>query len=871
MDVKPPKYAQKLLEWFIRDELAEEVLGDLDEKFHTTVTVKTTTRAKRNYWYQVLNYIRPFALKNLKSNLSVVRRAQNLITMYRNYFKLHWRNLINNKGFSFINIFGLAVGMSVALMIGIWIEYETSYNKYHPEYDRIAQVYQNQTFETEVQTWQGQALQLAPALREDYSNLFEHAVTSSYNNSYIFKVGDKVLNKRGIFIQDGGADILGIEMVEGSRDALKNYASILISESFAESFFDGKSPIGQSVMMPNKKFLEVAGVFMNIKGNTKFDEIDYIGSWGFYDEMRNLEGRVGWGASWFRVFVKLKEGVNMESASLAIKDVKLRRTEEDDQRFKPEIFLHPMSKWHLYGEYTNGVNTGGKIDSIWLFGIIGLFVLVLACINFMNLSTARADKRAKEIGIRKSLGSLKSQLIGQYYSESLFITALSYMAAILLTMLALPHFENLFNTILSIPWESGEFWAASLVFILFTSLLAGSYPALMLSSFSPVKSLKNESKAGKGTLRRVLVVFQFAISITLIIGTMVINQQIQHAKNRPLGYDTDGVVTTFLQSGEEIENYEIFKNQVLDKNLASALTLSESTVTNTYITNSGFNWEGKAPGMQDTFVTNGVDYDFGKVVNWKIVQGRDFNKKLASDSLSIIVNETAVSYLGFDEPVGKTIDAFGEKLTIIGVVKDLLNQGAYEPTKQTIYYYDFVGRSTVVSIKLNPKINTSTALVEIEQVFKSVNPGSPFDYSFSSDRLKRKYLDEERMSSLATIASVITILISSLGIFAMAAFLAERKSKEISIRKVLGASIGKIWILLSKEFALLILVAGIISTPIAFYLMEGWLADFNYRTNLSWWVFGMAIFIALIITVITISYQTIKAALVNPVDTLRSE
>ncbi|MEM9855830.1 MAG: ABC transporter permease [Bacteroidota bacterium] len=869
--VKPPKYAQKLLQWFIKDELAEEVFGDLDEKFYATAAQKTAALASRNYWYQVLNYLRPFAIKKYKSKLSALKRAQNLITMYKNYFKLHWRNLVNNKGFSFINISGLAVGMAVALMIGIWIQYEIGYDKYHPEYDRIAQVYQNQTFESDIETWQGQALQLAPALHEDYPNLFEHAVTSSYNNSYIFKVGDKVLNKRGIFIQDGGADILAIEMVEGSRDALKDYASILISESFAESFFDGESPIGKSVMMPNKKLLKVAGVYKNIKGNTKFDEIDYIGSWGFYDEMRNLEGRVGWGASWFRVFVKLKEDVNMESASLAIKDVKLRRAGEDDQRFKPEIFLHPMSKWHLYGEYKNGVNTGGKIDAIWLFGIIGSFVLVLACINFMNLSTARADKRAKEIGIRKSLGSLKSQLIGQYYSESLFITTLSYIAAILLTILALPYFENLFNTMLSIPWQSWEFWTASLAFIIFTSLLSGSYPALMLSSFSPVKSLKKESKAGKGALRRALVVFQFSISIILIIGTMVINQQIQHAKNRPLGYDTDGVVTTFLQSSDEIKNYEIFKNQVLDKNLASALTLSESTVTNTYINNSGFNWEGKPAGMQDTFVTNGVDYDFGKVVNWEIVQGRDFNKDLASDSMSIIVNQTAVSYLGFDEPLGKTLDAFGGKLTIIGVVKDLLNQGAYEPTKQTIYYYDFVGRSSVVSIKLNPKINISTALLEIEQVFKSINPESPFDYSFSSDRLKRKYQDEERMSSLAMIASIITIFISSLGIFAMAAFLAERKSKEISIRKILGASVSKIWVLLSKEFALLIVLAGIISTPIAFYLMQEWLADYNYRTTLPWWVFGLGILIAFTITVITISYQTIKAALVNPIDTLRSE
>lgn len=858
-----PKLAERLLLWFLKEDIAEEVLGDLDEKFYQTLKIKSTTRAKLNYWYQVFNYLRPFAFKNYRSNLK-------FYIMYQNYFKIHWRNLIRNKGFSFINITGLALGMAVALIVAIWIQYEVSYNTYHPEYNRVAQVYQNQTFETEIETWQGQAQQLAPALQEDYSNLFEFAVTSSYNNSYIFKAGDKVLERRGVFIQDGGADIVGIQMLEGSKDALKDYASILISESFAAAFFENESPVGQMVMMPNKENLIVAGVFKDIKGNTKFDEIDYLGSWGFYSDMRNLEGR-SWGASWFRTFVKLKEGVDMQSASLAIKDVKLRRAEDSDKRFKPEIFLHPMSKWHLYGEFTNGINTGGKIDSIWLFGITGLFVLILACINFMNLSTARADKRAKEIGIRKSLGSLKGQLIGQYYSESLLITSLSYLVALLLTLLALPYFEDLLGTLLSIPWQRGAFWLSSLAFILFTSLLAGSYPALLLSSFSPTKSLRKESLAGSGALRRVLVIFQFSISIILIIGTMVINKQIQHGKNRPLGYDTDGVVTTFLQSSEEIENYEIFKNKVLDKNLASALTLSESTVTNTFVTNSGFNWEGKAPGMQDTFVTNGVDYDFGKVISWEIIDGRDFDKNRASDSLSIIINETAVSYLGFDEPVGKTIDAFGQELTIIGVIKDMLNQGAYEPIKQTVYYYDFVGRSSVLSFKLNPKINTSTALVEIEQIFKSVNPDSPFDYSFSSDRLKRKYRDEEQISQLATLSSVITILISSLGIFAMAAFLAEKKSKEISIRKVLGASIGKIWILLSKEFALLIVIAGMIASPIAFYLMQDWLAEYSYRTELVWWIFGVAILIALVITVITISYQTIKAALVNPVDSLRSE
>jgi len=862
---QPPRLPQRFLLWFIKDELAEEVIGDLEEKYNNTLKSKATTRAKLNYWYQVFNYLRPFAFKNYRSN------SKHFI-MYQNYFKIHWRNLISNKGFSFINITGLAIGMAVALIVSIWIQYEVGYNTYHPQYDRVAQAYQNQTFETEIQTWQGQAMQLVPALNQDYSNLFEYAVTSSYNNSYVFKVGDKVLKKRGVFIQDGGAEIIGIEMIEGSRDALKNPASILISESFAASLFENESPLGQSVMMPNKKPLEVAGVFKDIKGNTKFDEIDYLGSWPFYNDMRNLEGRASWGASWFRVFVKLNEGVDMESASIAIKDVKVNSMDENEgKRFNPEIFLHPMSKWQLYGEYTNGINTGGKIDSIWLFGITGLFVLILACINFMNLSTARADKRAKEIGIRKSLGSLKGQLIGQFYSESLFITTLSYFVALLLTILALPYFENMLGTALSIPWLSAKFWLASLGFILFTSLLAGSYPALMLSSFSPIKSLRRESSAGRGAIRRILVVFQFSISIILIIGTMVINKQIQHAKNRPLGYDTDGLITTYLQNSEEISNYEIFKNMVLERNLASALSLSESSITNVWVTNSGFSWEGKDPDMQDTFVTNGVDYDFGKVVNWNIIEGRDFDKNRATDSLSIIINESAVAYLGFEDPVGKIIQAFGEELTIIGVVEDMLNQGAYDPIIQTVYYYDFVGRSSVLSIKLNPEINTSTALIEIEELFKSVNPDSPFDYSFSSDSLKRKYKDEEQISQLATVSSIITILISSLGIFAMAAFLAEKKSREISIRKILGASISKIWVLLSKEFALLIVIAGIIATPVAFYLMQDWLADYSYRTELTWWIFGIAILIALILAILTISYQTIKAALVNPVDSLRSE
>ncbi|MEM6359887.1 MAG: ABC transporter permease [Bacteroidota bacterium] len=865
MDVKPPYYAGKLLCWFIKDELAEEVLGDLDEKFHHTRSNKTTTRAKLNYWYQVFNYVRPFAIKNKRSN-------SNNLVMIKNYFKIHWRNTLRHKAFSSINIAGLALGMAVALLIGVWIEYETSFNKYHESYDRIAQVYQNQTFESEIQTWQGQALQLAPILRQDYTNLFEHVVTSSYNNSYVFKADDKVIRKRGVFIEPEGPEIISIKMIQGSRKALEQPNTILISESFKNSFFGDQPAMGESVTLADDRTLVVAGIYEDIHGNTKFNEIDYMGEWEFYKDMRDLEGRVGWGASWFRVFVKLQDGANSETASMAINQVKYDNMPEDQgKRFKPELFLHPMAKWRLYSEYTNGINSGGRITYVWLFGIIGLFVLLLACINFMNLNTARADKRAKEIGIRKSLGSLKGQLRTQYYSESLFITIISFIAALVLSVISMPYFNRIIDIELSIPLQSGTFWLASIGFVLFTSILAGSYPALLLSSFSPIKSLKRQVSAGGGLLRKILVVFQFSISIILIIGTMVVDQQIQHAKNRPLGYDVDGLITMYFQSGEEYDNFPNFKNALIEGNIASAVSTSESEVTNTWINNSGFSWEGKEEGMQDQFITNAVGHDFGQVVNWKILEGRNFDKNLAKDSLTMIINQAAVDYLGFKDPIGKNIDAFGEEFTIIGIVENLLNQTAYDPIPQTIYYFDFIGRSSVINIKINPNINISTALTEIERTYKSMYPDSPFDYEFASDDLERKYRNEERISKLATISSIITILISALGIFAMAAFFAERKAKEISIRKILGASVGRIWMLLSKQFGVLILVAGVIATPIAYFYLQSWLDDYSYRTNLSWWIFGSAILIAFVITVATISYQTIKAALVNPVETLRSE
>jgi putative ABC transport system permease protein len=859
----PPKLAERLLTWFLKEELAEEVLGDLEEKFYEEIGHRSAWQAKLNYWYQVLNYLRPFAIKNYKSN-------SNTLSMFNNYFKISYRNLIHNKGFSFINIMGLSIGMAVAILIGLWIHNELSYNKYHRSYDRVAQVYQNQTFENGIQTWPSQAMQLAPALRNEYSGVFSKVVTSTFNSSSAFGNGEKTLYKRGVFIEAPGPEIFSATMVHGSLDALNDQRNILISESFAEAFFGQESAVGQMIRLANEEELNIAGVYKDFPSNSEFDGTDYMASWEFYAKLRNLEERVGWGNSWFRVFVELEEGTSLASASTAIKDVKLNHTFEDDKRFKPQLFLHPMSKWHLYREFSNGVNSGGAITYVWMFGIIGVFILILACINFMNLSTARSEKRAKEVGIRKSLGSLRNQLVLQFYSESLLVSGLAFVISLLIILTALPYFSGIVNAELYIPWVSWQFWVANLSFILFTSLLAGSYPALLLSSFSPIKSLKKSAMSG-GMLRRALVVLQFSISITLIIGTMVINKQIQHAQNRPLGYDTKGLITLTTQTQEIEDNFELLKNTLIDHNLATAVSLSESEVTDSWTTNSGWDWQGKDPNVQDEFVTVAVDHDFGKVVNWEIVKGRDFDRNRASDSLTMIINETAVNYLGFEDPIGQKIKAFGQEIEIIGVVKDIMNQSPFDPIRQTVYYFDFIGRSTIINIKMNPELNVSRALEETENVFLSINPDSQFNYQFADDDLKRKYRSEERTRTFAVISSLLTIIISALGIFGMATYIAEQKSKEISIRKILGATVSNIWMLLSKDFAILILISGVIATPLAYFLAENWLEDYVYRTELSWWIFALALIIALLISLLTISYQTIKAALINPIKSLKSE
>ena len=864
----PPKLADSFLHWFIKEELEEEVMGDLEEKFYTNLKTKNLFKAKLNYWYQTLNYLRPFAIKN------TILTQLNPFFMFRHNFKISLRTLWRDKGFSLINIGGLALGIAVAMLIGLWIWDELSFNKNYDNYDQIAQVMQNQTFNGKVETWNSQALQLGIELEENYGSHFKHVVMSSFQRGIVLEFEDDKVNCEGYYMDEGAPELFSLKMLDGSREALKDPNSILLAASKSRVLFGNTNPIGQTVIMDNGPELEVAGIFEDLPTNAAFNEMKYLASWDFYAKRFNLAERVGWGNSWFQTLVQIHDNTDMATVSAAIKDAKLKNVKpEIAEKNKPVIFLQPMSNWRLYSDFKDGIIVGGYIQYVHLFGMIGVFVLLLACINFMNLSTARSEKRAKEVGIRKAIGSYRRQLIGQFFSESFVVTGFALLLAFGLVNQILPQFNEVAEKQISLPIDNHLFWVATIGFSLLTGFISGIYPAIYLSSFQPVKVLKGTFKAGKSALlpRKLLVITQFTVSVALIIGTMIVFSQIQYVKDRPIGYTNKGIINFPIGTDKMNSQYEAFKNDLLNTGLVESVAKSESRITSTGVTNSGFEWPGKDPNLADEFVTMRTTHDFGKVINWNIKEGRDFNKAMATDSMGFIINETAVKYLGLENPVGQTIKWIGNgDWQIIGVVEDMITQNPYQPIKQTMYFIDY-NRTFFTNVKIKPTANMREAITQIGSIYKQYDPVNVFDYRFLDEEYAKKFNDEERIGKLSSFFTLLAIIISCLGVFGLAAYMAERRTKEIGIRKVLGASIGSIWKMLSKDFVILVVIACFLAIPIAYYYAQSWLENFDYRMTISGWTFAAAGIGILLITLLTVSYQAIRAALLNPIQALKSE
>jgi len=794
--------------------------------------------------------------------------------MIRNYFKIAWRNLVKSKGYSAINIGGLAVGMAVATLIGLWVYDELTFDKYHKKYDRIAQVMQHGVFNGKIETGISMPAVMAPELRDKYGDGFKYVVQSSWSGSHLLSVGNKHIAKTGIYFEPDAPEMLTLKMLKGTRAGLKDPYSVMLSASAAGSIFGKEDPINKIITLDRSVDVKVTGVYEDLPDNTSFRELRIMMPWELWliqnPWAKNLDEP--WGSNFSQTFVQIADNADMEKVSAKIRNVKLNNVSTEEAKYQWAIFLQPMRKWNLYNQFKNGVNTGGNIQYVWLFGIIGIFVLMLACINFMNLTTARSEKRAKEVGIRKAIGSLRWQLIKQFFAESYLVVLLAFAFSLILVALLLPLFNEVAGKKIEILWQNPLFWFFNLVFILVTGLLSGSYPALYLSSFQPLKVLKGTFRVGKlaSIPRKVLVVTQFTVSVMLIIGTIIVYQQIQYAKNRPIGYTRNGLINLSMEP-EIRKHYEVIRNELKNAGAIEEMAASNSPLTQVWNTNGGFDWEGKDPNLAVDFPNNTVSYEFGKTVQWKIKKGRDFSRDFATDSAAFVINESAAKFLGFENPVGKLLKWNNKTFTIIGVVNDIMQESPFYPIRPTLFHTSGYDGMYNLIMKLSPQQNVKKSLSAIEQVWKKYTPNVPFDYRFVDEEFGGKFQAEERIGKLSSYFAILAILISCLGLFGMASFVAEQRTKEIGIRKVLGASVTNLWRLLSTEFFVLVFLSCIIAAPVAWYYLNNWLDNYDYRIEIEWPVFVLAASGALVITLITVSFQAIRAAIANPVKSLRTE
>ena len=794
--------------------------------------------------------------------------------MLKNYLKTAWRNLLRNRASSFINITGLAIGMAVAVLIGLWIYDELSFNKNFKNHNRIAKVIQNVSNNGEVQTWMSVPYPLAEELRKNYGSDFKQVVLSTGINDHILSHDDKKLTKSGAFFEKNAPELFTMKMLRGNLNCLSDPSSIILSASSARAYFGNDDPLNKVMKIDNQMTVKVSGVYEDFPRNSSFADVNFMSTWDLLYNgtpwIKTMEDP--WRPNAFVVYVQLTDNADVNKVSAKIKDVKLKKVNAQLAKKKPALFLQPMDNWHLYSEYKNGVNTGGAIQYVWMFGIIGVFVLLLACINFMNLSTARSEKRAKEVGIRKTVGSLRKQLILQFFNESLLTVFFSFVLALTLAQLTLPFFNTVADKTMSIPWSSPLFWIMGIGFTLFTGLIAGSYPAFYLSSFKPVKVLKGTFKAGRFAAipRKVLVVLQFTVSVTLIIGTIIVYRQIQFAKDRPVGYTREGIVTIPMITDNVHNHFTAVKDELVHAGVIVSMTESGSPTTGVWNSSSGFSWPKKDPNLSIDFGNVSVAWDYGKTVGWTIKEGRDFSKEFGSDSSAFIINEAAAQFMGLEKPIGETVTWFGTPFTVIGVVKNMVMNSPYDEVRPVIYNLSNEAGGVILA-KINPNSSTKDALSNIEKVFKKFNPEQPFEYRFTDEEYAKKFGNEERIGKLAGFFAALAIAISCLGLFGLTSFVAEQRKKEIGVRKILGASVFNLWTLLSKDFVTLVLISFLVAIPMAYYFMHNWLQNYQYRTAMSWWVFLAAGCGALTITLVTVSFQSIKAALTNPVKSLRTE
>lgn len=789
--------------------------------------------------------------------------------MLKTYIKTAWRSLLRTKSFSLINLAGLATGMAGAVLIILWLYHEISYDRFHEHKDRLYEVYGLAIADQKMSAINQTEQPLAPALQRDFPEVESTARLGSVN-SFLISAGNRSFtNIKGNFVDPAFLQQFSFPVLEGdSKMPLSNVNEIVITETLAKKLFGNENALNKTIRIDSVDQFLVTAILKDLPSNTRF-EFEYLLPWSYLK-------KIGWSNdSWLSnsisTFVLLKPNTNVAAFNDKIRNIAKRYTGRKDIWTH---FLFPLEQWHLYAEFTNGKPTGGRIEMVRLFGIVAALILLVACINFMNLSTARSEKRAKEVGVRKVTGAGKGALITQFMTEAVITAFAAGIIALLMVQVSLPYFNKLVAAQLSIPWHSILFWVLASAFILLTGLLAGSYPALYLSSFAPVNIFKGKFKRSERVWspRKILVVTQFTFAVMLIIATLIVRNQIRYAQERTSGYSANNLVYVDIV-GDIERNYSLIKQELLSEGIASSVTKTMTPITQRGSNTWGLTWEGKRADFDETIALFSADAGLVKTAGLQLVAGRDIDvQQYPSDSFALLLNETAVRIMGFNNPVGQMIrePAASKSWRVIGVVKDYVVGSPYESIPPVVIMGPASWFNTL-HIKLNAAHSTASNLKKAEGILKKYNPGYPFDYQFTDQVYAAQFKNEERTKMLAGLFATLAIFISCLGLLGMSAFMAESRMKEIGVRKVLGASVLSITRLLTVDYIRLVIISVIIATPVAWWLMNSWLQNFSYRITITWWMIGLCGLLVILIALFTVSFEVIRAAIANPVKSLRRE
>lgn len=786
--------------------------------------------------------------------------------MFQNHFKTAWRNLVRNKAFAITNAVSLTIGITCALLILIWVQHERTYDQFHANYRNVYQVIAHRNFNNTIFTDRSMVWPLAEEIEKNVPQV-KKAVVTTYQGESVLTYGDKKIKQSGYEVGDGFFEIFTWKFIKGNAaTALREPNSIVLTQSAARTFFGDDDPVGKMLKKDNDVNAKVVAIVEDVPNNSSF-QFDWIAPFNLNAEDIQ-SARNEWQNSSWTVFIQTEPNVDLNQLNSNITQVKRAHGKDEISTY----FAFPMAKWHLYSNFSNGVNTGGIIDYVRLFSIIAVIILLVACINFMNLSTARSEKRAKEVGIRKTLGSSSKQLTMQFFCESMLLTLVAFVISVGAVALVLPYFNVLVDRQMSLDFTQPFFWLSALATVLFTGVVAGSYPALYLSSFKPIKVLKGAFSTGKNAVlpRHVLVVAQFIISIVLISATIIVYQQIQHVKDRDMGYNPNNLL--MIPSTPDLEkNFDVIKQELAGKGVMKTMSRTSSPITELWWSLGSPDYEGKPANSSVILGGLRTDAAFTETMNIKMLQGRYFSGTPA-DSLSLVLNNAAITAMGLKNPVGMEMRLFGKRYTLIGIMDNVVMTSPFESPNPMLYLYHAT-RAAMINIRLQDGVSPQKALLAIEASFTRHNPSVPFEFRFVDSAFQEKFLEQELIGKLTNIFAGLAIFICCLGLAGLVSFTIEKRLREIGVRKVLGASVQQVLLLISKDFLRLVGIALLIAIPLTWWVMQTWLNSYSelVRIHISPWLFAAVGLGMLLLTLVVVSTNTLKAAVTNPSKTLRTE